>query len=309
MLRALHLGDLLVAVPALRALRRAHPRHRIVLAAPRALTPLAALTGAVDELLPTSEPAALCWPGPAGPDVAVNLHGAGPQSHQALEASAPRRRIGVRAPGWEGPSWADVEARFPHERERWCAVLAAHGLPADPADLILVRPPRLGRMAVRPVLVHPGARYGAKRWPVERFAAVAAALHATGRPVAVTGTETERPLALAVAVAAGLPERTVLAGRTGLHQLCSLVAGSDLVVSGDTGIAHLASAFGIPSVVLFGPVDPAQWGPPAGGPHVALTDTSVRRGDPFASDPDPALLAVTPADVLAAATRVSGLRI
>ncbi|WP_211367139.1 glycosyltransferase family 9 protein [Pseudonocardia kunmingensis] len=303
-LRALHLGDLLVAVPALRALRRALPDHRIVLATTPALAPLVELTGAVDELLPTTGPDALTWDRPS-PDVAVNLHGRGPQSHHALDALSPRRRIGFRAPGWDGPEFDEVAEKHPHERERWCAMLAAHGIPADPGDLRLPPPPGLPpRRCGTPVLVHPGARYGSKRWPARRFAEVATALNCPLTPVAITGSADERDLAVAVAGAAGLAESRVLAGRTDLAQLCALVAGAALVVSGDTGVAHLAAAFGTPSVTLFGPVDPAQWGPPADGPHVTLGDADVRRGDPFADDPDPALLAVGVGDVLRAAARL-----
>jgi ADP-heptose:LPS heptosyltransferase len=328
-LRALQIGDLLVAVPALRALRRAHPQHRLVLATPAALAPLVARIGGIDALLPTSDPTAIGWSGPA-PDVAVNLHGTGPQSHRALEAVGAGRRIGFRCAesghGWDGPGWDDVAAAHPHERARWCALLQAVGIPADPDDLRLHAPshhsgPQQGpaqpnrtepnrtapnrtapnRPSRAPVVVHPGAAFGAKRWPAGRFAAVAAALDGPGSPVVVTGSAAERELAEEVAVRAGLPAERVVAGRTDLGQLCDLVAGAALVVSGDTGIAHLASAHATPSVVLFGPVDPAQWGPPTGGPHVALAHPARRRGARFADKPDPALLAIGVDEVLAAA--------
>ena len=151
------------------------------------------------------------------------------------------------------------------------------------------------------MLVHPGAAFGAKRWPADRFAAVAGALDTPQTPVLVTGSAPETALAEDVAARAGLPADRVLAGRTDLGRLCDLVAGAGLVVSGDTGIAHLASAHATPSVVLFGPVDPAQWGPPGGGPHVALAHPGRRRGVRFADEPDPALLAINVDEVLAAA--------
>ena len=295
-LRALHLGDLLVAVPALRALRRARPDHRLVLAAPATLGPLAALTRAVDAVLPTDDPSALRWSGPP-PEVAVNLHGAGPQSHRALDRTAPLARIGFAAPGWDGPPWDDDDRV--HERERWCAMVAAHGVPADPGDLRIDPPGTRG--GTGGVLVHPGARFGAKRWPAARFAEVAASLAGAGHRVLVTGSAAERPLAADVARRAGQAAAAVLAGRTSLVELCALVADADLVVCGDTGIAHVASALGTPSVVLFGPVPPSRWGPPAHSRHRVLTVGDARRGDPFADDPDPALLGVPVAEVLRAA--------
>jgi ADP-heptose:LPS heptosyltransferase len=302
-LRALAIGDLLVAVPALRALRRACPDHRLVLAAPATLAPIVDRIGGVDVLLPTPDPTTVPWSGGA-PDVAVNLHGTGPQSHRALDALGPLRRIGFRCaaagPGWTGPEWDVVAAAHPHERARWCALLSAAGIPADPDDLRLLPAPS-PRPGPAPVLVHPGAAFGAKRWPADRFAAVAAALDG---PVLVTGSAPERPLAAEVAARAGLHAARVVAGTTDLGQLCDLVAGAALVISGDTGIAHLASAYGTPSVVLFGPVDPAQWGPAPDGPHVALAHPARRHGARFADEPDPALLAVGVDEVLAAAFAV-----
>ena len=296
-LRALGLGDLLVAVPALRALRRARPEHRVVLAAPSWLAPVAALTGAVDELLPT---AGLDEPLPrTGPvDLAVNLHGAGPQSHALLDALHPRERIGHAAPGWDGPTWVDVVL----ERRRWIDVLAHHGLPGDPDDLALARP-RTGSPAPGAVVVHVGAAYGSRSWPAERFAAVVRELSGD-HEVVLTGSGAERDRAAQVADASGLPAAANLAGRTDLGALAALVADAALVVSVDTGAAHLATAYATPSVVLFGPAPPARWGPPPGGPHVVLTDERVRVGDAFGDRPDPALLAVGADDVLAAARRL-----
>lgn len=227
----------------------------------------------------------------------MNLHGRGPRSHARLDALAPRRRIGHAAPGWDGPAWTDDPAR--PERRRWCD-LVADGLGVAPGDADDLHLP--GRRAVPggPVVVHPGAAYGAKRWPAARFAACAAVLAARGHAVVVTGGDDERALTAEVVARTGLPPDADLGGNTDLAGLLDLVAAASLVIAGDTGVSHVATAFGTPSVTLFGPVPPTQWGPPPGGPHVVLGDDTVRRGDRFADDPDPALLAVTPDDVLAA---------
>lgn len=293
-LRALKLGDLLVAVPALRGLRRAFPGHRLVLAAPGWLAPIVSLVGAVDELLPT--------PGLRGPlalapktvDVAVNLHGNGTESRGVLETLEPRRRIGHLAPGWTGPEWADGI----HERTRWTRLLDWHGILADPADLFL-DVPDLAVPDPGSAVLHVGAFYGSRQWPVERFAAVATVLEAAGHRVVFTGSADDRPRAQSAAERAGLGEERILAGRLTLDEFAATIAAAVLVVSADTGAAHLASAYHIPSVVLFGPAPPQEWGPPP-GPHMVLTDASLRRGETFSSEPDPALLAVQPAQVLAA---------
>jgi ADP-heptose:LPS heptosyltransferase len=294
-LRALKLGDLLVAVPAIAGLRRANPEHRLVLAVPGWLDPVVDLVRGVDALLPTpglDDPLPL----PAGRvDTAVDLHG-GPDSRRLLEALAPRRRIGHRAEGWDGPEWQDGVL----ERYRWARLVSAHGMAADPDDVTIDRP-SIPSPAPGAVVVHVGAFYGCRAWPVERFAAVARALAAAGHRVVVTGSATERPRALETAELAGLRAEAVLAGRTGLAELAALVADAALVVSVDTGVPHLASAYRTPSVVIFGPAPVEEWGPPTNGPHVVLTHAELRVGDTFGSEPDPALLAVSADDVLAAA--------
>jgi ADP-heptose:LPS heptosyltransferase len=289
-LRALNLGDLLVAVPALRALRAHYPKHLITLATSPALAPVVAATGAVDRLVPHRD---LRPPPVRRPAVAVDLHGVLPDSVNALRATEPRRLVAFAsadAGHLDGPPVRERE----HERVRWCRLLAWAGAPANPQDLL---PPSPG-VGPRPgaTVVHPGSRYGSKRWPAERFAAVAAALAAAGHDVVVTGSARERPLAESVAAAAHVSGASVLAGRTELEDLCALVAAARLVVSGDTGIAHLASAYRRPSVVLFGPASPVIWGPPP-GPHVALWHGSGER-ETITEVVDPALLAITVEEVV-----------
>jgi ADP-heptose:LPS heptosyltransferase len=294
-LRALKLGDLLVAVPALRAIQRFWPDQRLVLATSGWLYPIMRLARCGDQLLPVRglEP----LPAVARfPDVAINLHGAGPQSNQILDALRPDRRIGHSGHGWPGPPWLHGV----HERERWCRMLTAYGIPANPTDLYLDLPDTASP-APGAVVINPGAAHGSKRWPTTRFAEVARRLATAGNRIALTGTTKELPLAQAVASKAGLDDGTVLTGRTSLPELAALIADASLVVSGDTGTAHLAYAYRTPSVTLFGPVPANEWGPPP-GPHVTLSADRLRRAEPLADEPDPALLGVHPDAVLAAAS-------
>jgi ADP-heptose:LPS heptosyltransferase len=263
-LRALGLGDLLTAVPALRGLRLGRPGSEITLAAPAVLGPLVARIGAVDRLLAVpsavdAPPGPPPWPGPP-PDLAVNLHGRGPQSVAAMRRMAARRLWSYEVDG--GPPWDDDE----HEVARWCRLVAWYGCPADPGEL------RLGawRGAGGPFVLHPGAADPRRRWPAGRFAWLARQLGRGGGRVVLTGDRRERSLAHRIAAAAGLPPRAVLAGRTDLVELADLVAGARVLVAGDTGVAHLASAYGTPSVLLFGPQPPTRWGPPADPRHRVL---------------------------------------
>jgi ADP-heptose:LPS heptosyltransferase len=296
--RALGLGDLLTAVPALRALRSAFPHHRHVLATSGWLAPLVATIDAVDVHAPVEELAPLP-PSVAGADVAVNLHGSGPRSHQVLLAAQPRRLIAfahLEVARTEGaPAWRPEE----HEIVRWCRLLAEYGLSTDPSDLDLAPPPGPLPEDVRgATVIHPGAKSVARRWPTDRFAAVARDEARRGHHVVVTGSDAERPLADAVAAGAGLPASRVLAGRLQLDGLARVVAAADRVVCGDTGVAHLATTYGTPSVVLFGPMSPRRWGPPADRASRHRVLWAGRRGDPLADTVDPGLLEIEVGDVL-----------
>jgi ADP-heptose:LPS heptosyltransferase len=292
-LRALGLGDLLTAVPALRALARAFPDHERILLAPAELEPLVGLMGEAKR----PRPAAAAYrvvdtrgrhaPPPAlpaaarGADVAANLHGRGPQSTELLHAARPRTLIafGVQA------RWHAGE----HEVARWCRLLRATGIEADERELDLDPPP--GPPPVRAAtVVHPGAAAPARRWPADRWAAVA---RAAPPPVVVTAGPGERELACAVAG----DHAAVFAGD--LLELAKLVAAADRVLCADTGIAHLATALRTPSVVLFGPTSPVEWGPPPERPQHRVLWTGAT-GDPGGARPHAGLLALRPHDVLTA---------
>jgi ADP-heptose:LPS heptosyltransferase len=308
-LRAIGLGDFLTAVAAYRALRQGFPEATITLAAPAAFDPLARLTGAIDRSLPVDGLGELATMpeltamGP--PDLAVNLHGAGPESIRDLMATGARRILTHRHPKYPhvtGPEWCEDM----HEVERWTRLLTLEGIPADSTALGLAKPTQ-APVIPDAVIVHPGASAQARRWPVSRFAEVARRLALDGHPIVITGSAAERRRCLDVARLAGLDQECVFAGELDLAALAALVAAARLVLSGDTGIAHLASAYLTPSVILFGPTSPSHWGPPAGGPSTVIWRGST--GDPHGRWVHPALLEIGSDEVLRAAeARLGGLR-
>lgn len=171
---------------------------------------------------------------------------------RGLGAEAPPRRLLVAPAGA-----ADAAER----------ALAAAG--ADPDRV---------RSGPRLVLA-PGARYGpSKRWPAERFAAAAEAWAlATGNPgtahvLLVGGSEDVADVAAVRAASAPGPARVVaLAGHTDLPALAGLLAAADAVLANDSGVAHLASALGRPTAVVFGSTDP-RWTAPRGPAVRVLVD-------------------------------------
>jgi ADP-heptose:LPS heptosyltransferase len=301
-LRASGLGDLLTAVPAIRAIQARWPERRLILAIPAWLERFALEADLADAVARTPDLEAPVIRGLEG-NVAFDLHGCGPQSHRWLLGSAPRDLIAFRhrdvPASVAGPRWQSGGVE--HERERWCRLLRHFGFEADP-DRVAIRPPPDPLRGRPKTVVHPGAKDGARRWPEARWSTVVGGLLARGLQPVITGSVSERSLAQRIAERAGAEPGCVLAGELDVSGLAGLVAGAELVCCGDTGVAHLATAFARPSIVLFGPSPPSEWGPPEVPEHVALWPPGPP-GDPHDLEPNPQLLRITPDDVLDAVDR------
>jgi ADP-heptose:LPS heptosyltransferase len=287
-LRALGLGDALTAVPALRGLRRRYGDRPLLLAGPQPVSAWLARLGLVDDVIPTTSLSARPPGLELGPHDAVNLHGRGPQSHGVLQEGGPDELIAfdcVAAGHVSGCPWQLDE----HEVDRWCRLVTWAGGPCGPEDLRLP----IHADSDGAVVVHPGAASRARQWPVSRWAEVVEWLRSEGRHVVLTGSETE--------LCAQITADEDLSGKLSLDALALRVASAALVLSGDTGVAHLATAVGTRSVTLFGPVPPAWWGPAIDlDLHTVLYHGS-RLGDPHADQPDEALLRIEVSEVLSAA--------
>jgi ADP-heptose:LPS heptosyltransferase len=206
----------------------------------------------------------------------------------------------------------DVRHRVPAgvpEPERALSLAAAAGYPLpDGADggLRIDVPAPDGAERAGYVLVHPGASVPARACPPERCQAIVAALAGAGRDVMVSGGPDEQDLTAYVAGTVAQDR----GGATDLAGLARLIAGADVLVSGNTGPAHLAAAVGTPVVSLFAPTVPfGQWGP--------YQVPTVRLGEQLAACRDtravqcpvpghPCLSHIDPADVVAAVDALAG---
>jgi ADP-heptose:LPS heptosyltransferase len=294
-LRALQLGDLLCAVPALRALRHAHPEAWIVLIG---LPWANAFAQRFNRLID----AFVAFPGypglperPADPaayprfvaqaramrfDAVLQLHGSGEISNAIAFDLGARSTAGFHSPTAASPD----PARFRpwptsgSEVERCLALTDFLGMPrrgdalefplsdgehADAQALCDAHGLRAGAF----VCVHPGARLASRRWPVERFAALARYLDSAGQRVVVTGTRDEQALCARLAAEAGAID---FCDRTPLGVLAALVSRARLVVCNDTGISHIAAALRTPSVVVSCGADPARFAPADRARHRVL---------------------------------------
>ncbi len=155
------------------------------------------------------------------------------------------------------------------------------------------------------VILNPGAGWGAKNWPAERYAEIARRLHDHGLQSVINFGPNERDLADRVAELSGGVAQSIFCSVT---ELIALTRRASLFIGGDTGPLHLAAALKIPSVALFGPTDPARNGPYGTTSTILRSQKSVTSYSHVANT-DPGLLAITTGEVIQAASQLLGVPI
>lgn len=305
--RALQVGDMLCAVPALRALRASQRQAHITLVGlPWAQQFAERFAACIDDFVAfPGHPALVEQPVQAAQlapfyaamrarqlDLAIQLHGCGPASNEVV-----------------GQFGAAVHAGFIHHGDlsfapaRWAMPFPDSGpeplrllslmqfLGADPsADTALEFPITAADMAelsasgaakgLAPggyLCIHAGARLRHKCWPLDCFAYVAEQLAAQwALDIVLTGSPAERDLTTELARRIRRPVRNA-ATALSLGAMAALMQGARLLVCNDTGVSHIAAGLGLPSVVVFSVADIARWSPLDQARHRCVWDPRGER--------------------------------
>ena len=295
-LRANAIGDFVVALPALAALRRAYPAAELtiigdvwhadllsdrpgpwdrIVVAPR----YPGLRGQPFDAVPGPEyEAFVAVQAAESYDLVVQLHGGGRTSNEVVRALEPRVSIGARTP--DAPQldrWTPyVVGR--HETLRCLEIVALAGATIDSVrDLephleVTDTDCRESRRIVPgeiDIVVHPGANDPRRRWPVTAFAALLERLTGLGRQVTLLGGPADRPVADQL-WALTYCEYLDIVGRAPLRTTLGLLARARLFVGNDSGPRHLAAAVGVPTVGIFWAPNLQTFGPLVGD-HRAVT--------------------------------------
>jgi len=250
-IRLRSLGDCVLTTPALDILKRFRPDVRLMVVVEDRFRALFEGNPDLDEILPPD----LLRLRRARPHLCLNLHG-GPRSAWMTALSGARWRAGfghfrnrfvynVYIP--RAQEILGVERKV-HTAEHLASAIFHLGAPHSEVPRAKIFATKTASCAI----MHPVAASLAKTWPADRFLQVAQWLESSGMEVAIIGGAADD-----LSPFRGL---RILSGAP-LSEIKSLMASALLFVGNDSGPAHMAAAFGVPSVVLFGGSDPDVWGP------------------------------------------------
>jgi heptosyltransferase-2 len=281
------IGDAVLTTPALAALRAGFPQAKIDLLAKPAVAELLQCHQAIDDIVLYRDPGPHAGFG-GKLSLAIQLN----RGHydlailfqNAFEAAAVTALAGIpNRYGYatDGRSFLlthrvplTPKIRRKHQVEYYLELLKPLNMPVEPATPMLRTMPgedaaaveHLRAFGVKPdqvvIGLNPGSVYGsAKRWLPERFAQVAGRLAAEHEAcVLIFGGKGEEELGTAIAGMMTAPT-IVFSGRTTVRQLMALIKRCRLFITNDTGPMHIAAAFGVPLVAIFGPTNPAATSP------------------------------------------------
>ena len=274
------LGDFCLSFAPFAAIRAFHPAARITLLTTAPFAPLASASPWFDRVLVDRRPR---WWQPVEL-LRLGGHLRGYNRVYDLQTSARSRRyhLFTGAAEWSGIGrrvshpHANPDRDRMHTLERQREQLAIAGVPQAPVDLRWLADAPAPEVPTPFALLVAGAapHRPAKRWPAERFGALAAALAKRGLTPVVIGTANEA--AAAAAITAVCPTTVDLVGQTDIPAIAALAARASIAVGNDTGPMHLAAAMGAPCVVLFSadsdPVLTAPRTPGGGWPTILRRD-------------------------------------
>ncbi|HJT22193.1 MAG TPA: putative lipopolysaccharide heptosyltransferase III [Nitrospira sp.] len=291
-----YLGDVLLATPALEALKTAYRSARNIVVVNRGTEAMLAGNPHVDEILPLERGSMVSqWRFLADlrrrrPDIAIDLTDADRSAFLTWTSGAPIR-IGFNDEGrFRGRCYTTVVQGKPglHRIERdLAALLALHIAATETAPKLWLTEDDeqkagelLNRLGVRErqsfVVLQPGARYWFKAWPSERFAALADLLSAEYGCRVLLGGNTEEHALVQEIVSRSNSRPIGMAGLADVRTFASVLKRAMLFVGNDSGAMHIAAAVGTPLVALFGPSNPDEWGPRGGRAAILYKNLDCR---------------------------------
>jgi heptosyltransferase III len=279
-IRLRSLGDCVLTTPALQILRAARPDIRVAVVVEKRFSAVFEGDPNLAAILPPEAGAVRRWK----PELTLNLHG-GTRSALLTIASGARFRAGFRhfpfrvAYNVRIPTAQEIlkVSRKVHTAEHLASAMFFLGAPRmeiPRAKLFQTVPPPEARGPY--AVLHAFASAADKAWSADGFVRMARHLRAAGElePVIIGAAADDFSAFREFQCAAGLP----------LPELKALVAGASVFAGNDSGPAHMAAAFGVPSVVLFGSSDPVIWAP-------WKTTSQVLRASPIDAIPLPEVIA------------------